>query len=71
MAQPKKATVHYTDAVNIIVGGRATLKPVDHTSPLVSNTKWATTSTILSVEPNGTTFETLNSIYVKKDDHHA
>ena len=65
MPQPNKATVLYREATNVVVGQSAEVIPLDHTSPLVSNNRWARTSTVIRVE--GTTFETLNTIYVKEN----
>ena len=65
MSQPNKATVHYREANNVVVGQSANVLPLDHTSPLVSNGRWARTSTVQRVD--GDTFETLNTIYVKEN----
>ncbi len=67
MSQPNKATVRYREAQNVKEGESANVIPLDHTSPLVSNNRWARTSTVIRVD--GTTFETLNTIYVKEDNH--
>ncbi len=64
MTQEKK-TVQYDvsrGTVGIAVGCSATVWPIDHTSPRVSNNYVCYTSTILRVEPDGE-FETMNSIY--------
>ena len=62
MNQPTKPTVHYRAVGAIVVGQRALVMPNDHTSPLVSNEGWATTSTVVAVHENGV-FETQNTIY--------
>lgn len=60
-----KAIVRYTPSEHdiIIRGKPAWVKPIDHTSPYVSNTQNVVTSKVLSIKKNGV-FETLNSIYV-------
>lgn len=63
MSHPTKAVVHYRSAGrSIIVGHSALVYPVDHMSPLVSNTTIAHTSRVIAIRENGE-FETLNSIY--------
>ena len=54
-----------------ILHGRALLKPIDHTSQFVSNTKQAITSLILKQEYQYgriISLETENSIYMEYDD---
>ena len=60
-----KPIVHYTPNINqhIVVGNRAIVWPIDHTSPLVSNTQYCCTSKVLSIEADES-FETLNSRYI-------
>jgi len=45
------------------VGKSAMIKPIDHTSPFVSNTQHVFTSTVVKVSPDGS-FETINTLYV-------
>ena len=63
--QPTKATVHYRPSQYdlIKVGASATVFPIDHTSPFVSNEKVCFTSTVQSYNRETGVFETLNSIY--------
>ena len=63
--QPTKATVHYRPSEwdTIKVGASATVFPVDHTSPWVSNEKVCFTSHVLWHDPETGEFETENSIY--------
>ena len=69
--QPTKATVHYRPSQwDIIkVGCSATVFPVDHTSPWVSNTKVCFTSAVQSLGPGEGEFETMNSIYKPKQEN--
>ena len=62
----KKRVVHYlTDHWNAItIGYPAFVWPIDHTSPLVSNTKLVETSMVLSHNKESGRFETENSIYL-------
>ena len=61
-----KPTVHYdkSKGTKIVVGKSATVWPTDHTSELVSNTKFISTSTVLKYTKSTGVFETRNSIYV-------
>jgi hypothetical protein len=61
----KKPTVKYIPGAGteIKVGERAWVRPLDHPSPLVSNTTWALTSPVISTNDKG--FETRNTIYVR------
>ena len=55
----------------VILHGRALLKPIDHTSVFVSNTKQAITSLILKQEYKYgriISLETENTIYMEYDD---
>lgn len=60
-----KKIVHYdaTKKSLIAVGMSAIVKPIDHTSPLVSNKKLVVTSRVIAKHKCGR-FETENSIYV-------
>jgi hypothetical protein len=64
MFNPDKAVVHYTPSSDdvIVYGQSAWVYPVDHTSPLVSNTKIVRTSPVVAIGHSGQ-FETLNSVY--------
>lgn len=61
-----KRVVHYTGKPTIL-DGFAYLMPLDHTSPDVSNTGLARTSTIVHHDEATGRIETLNSIYVPAD----
>lgn len=65
MTQPTKPVVKYrrTESDRIVVGHPAYVHPIDHTSPLVSNTKMVITSPVVSKSNDGS-FETANSLYV-------
>lgn len=56
-----KPVVHYQVAVLPPIGGSAYVYPVDHPSPLVSNTKAVRTSPVVRID--GDEFETENTIY--------
>ena len=59
-----KPTVHYKPkSYCITVGEPALIQPLDHPSPLVSNTHFARTSKVLKITETG--FETKNTIYVR------
>ncbi len=64
-----KPIVKYSELQSsIAIGQRVFVKPVDHPSYLVSNTKWALTSMVQSFISNGKgieSFETENTRYVK------
>lgn len=47
----------------IKVGKSAMIKPIDHSSPYVSNTQHVYTSTVVKVNTDGS-FETQNTLYV-------
>ena len=67
MSHPTKATVHckmIEPLSKYRVGQRALVYPRDHTSPFVSNTMIATTSTIVKIDVENNSFETINSVYV-------
>lgn len=67
-----KKIVHYdaTKKSLIALGMSAIVKPIDHTSPLVSNEKLVVTSRVIAKSKCGK-FETENTIYhpVKGDKH--
>lgn len=65
MQQPTKPVVKYrvSDSDRIMVGHPAYVHPIDHTSPLVSNTRFVFTSPVVSKSDDGS-FETANSVYV-------
>lgn len=60
-----KPIVHYVTDNNpfIAVGKRVLVTPVDHPSPLVSNTKLVLTSEVLSYNQLNGEFETQNTYY--------
>lgn len=60
-----KKVVHYTPSELQLIskGVPALVFPVDHPSPLVSNTKMVKTSLVHSYNPTTGEFETLNTIY--------
>jgi len=61
-----KAVVHYdTKKPYGMAGKRFFCHPIDHTSPLVSNTKEVLTSEVVWVHEDGSV-ETQNSLYVPK-----
>lgn len=71
-----KLVVHYTVHTNtdVVVGRRVHLKPLDHTSVFVSNTRESITSPVVNVfweDPRSVAdspvFETLNTLYVPAD----
>lgn len=65
-----KPTVHYRDVMlPVVVGASALVHPVDHSSELVSNKKWARTSPVICVVQgeNGPLFETENTLYRPMD----
>lgn len=51
---------------HVKVGQRAIIMPLDHESPLVSNTTAALTSPVIRVFTEIVGFETANTIYVKE-----
>jgi len=61
--QAHKPVVHYRSHPDsyLKVGERAYVLPIDHPSPLVSNTKMVFTSRVVSLNSEG--FETMNTIY--------
>ena len=63
VSEKQKRVVHYKEASNVILYGRAIVLPIDHTSNLVTNTTYAITSPIVKVYPQSGDFETENSIY--------
>ncbi len=65
-----KKTVRYSDVepgIKIQVGQRYQLYPVDHTSPFVSNTRWCSTSPVVSFNRKTGEIETCYSIYMPND----
>jgi hypothetical protein len=65
-----KRTVRYSTVepgIKATVGRRYQLYPVDHTSMLVSNTNWCSTSPVVSVDIETGRIETMNSIYMPQD----
>lgn len=64
----QKKIVHYKkdSDVHIYVGASAVVFPIDHPGPLVSNTKYIQTSTVISYNRATGEFETLNTIYKPK-----
>lgn len=60
----KKLVKYNTEYSAIIEVGRpAIVRPIDHTSELVSNTKHVMTSLVLRFDKKSGEFETENSIY--------
>lgn len=53
-------------AQHVKVGHQAIIMPLDHESPLVSNTTTALTSPVIRVFTEIEGFETANTIYVKE-----
>lgn len=69
-----KPTVRYKAVDHLAVGQPAYVLPVDHPSPLVSNSCWAKTSDVIDIRQGGIcalgpTFETQNTIYVALEYH--
>ena len=65
IAQTKgKKVVHYTSPLRIAIGASAIVKPVDHPSPLVSNSTHVFTSRVLAYDSQSGIFITENTIYV-------
>lgn len=64
LSTSSKKTVRYSQLGACMVGSSALLLPVDHPGPHVSNTKFVTTSTVLSFDPETGIIETLNTRYV-------
>ena len=66
-----KPTVRFSKQFgNIVVGDSATVLPIDHPSPRVSNTKPCYTSMVVKVEGDMDCvdrFETLNTKYVRDE----
>jgi hypothetical protein len=65
--QAHKPVVHYiktADEINLQVGSRTLVFPIDHPSFLVSNNGWVLTSTVIAIHEDG--FETENTIYKLK-----
>lgn len=58
--------VHYQKAMGLqfTVHGSAMVYPIDHTSPLVSNTTVAMTSKVQAHDEASGVFVTLNSLYI-------
>ncbi len=63
---PIKTVVHYLkDSLQPVrIGSPAFLRPIDHTSPYVSNQGIARTSNVVAHDPITGRVETLNSIYL-------
>lgn len=62
----EKKIVHYSSVIpsmKLILGYPIFVNPVDHTSPLVSNTKACLTSPVVFIDAESGEFHTLNSIY--------
>lgn len=62
----EKKIVHYSSIIpsmGLILGYPTFVNPIDHTSPLVSNTKACLTSPIIFIDTESGEFHTLNSIY--------
>ena len=65
-----KKTVRYSDVepgIKIQVGQRYQLYPIDHTSPFVSNSRWCSTSPVVSFNRKTGEIETCYSIYMPND----
>lgn len=64
-----KNVVHYRPmpADFIEVGKHAFVRPLDHPSDLVSNTKEVVTSEVVFYDPESQIFETRNTIYIPVD----
>lgn len=64
-----KNVVHYRPmpADFIAVGKNAFVRPLDHPSELVSNTKEVVTSEVVFYDPESQVFETQNTIYIPVD----
>lgn len=61
-----KPTVKYqADSIvgSLKVGKSAMIKPINHTSPYVSNTQHVYTSTVVKINADNS-FETMNTLYV-------
>jgi len=60
-----KRVVFYDPSQGAIIplGSPAIVFPVNHDSPLVSNTKHARTSNVIQADPDTGVFETENTIY--------
>lgn len=65
MVNMNKRVVFYDPSAEtfILLGSSAYVFPINHDSPLVSNTKHVLTSEVISVDPGTGEFETLNTIY--------
>lgn len=63
----KKQVVYIKLLDTLAVGHGTTVIPMNHTSDLVSNYQPAWTSPVQIIHPDGSTFETLNSIYRKAE----
>lgn len=62
-----KPVVKYrASLLDIVVGLPALVEPIDHPSPLVTNTKPVYTSNVVGITPRG--FETENTVYVFERD---
>ena len=65
--QKIKQVVHYSDLLEVYIGKRAVVIPVDHPSPLVENGRIAYTTKVMSITTSKSgkikEFETLNTIY--------
>lgn len=61
----EKRVVRYDKARGItVMGGRAFLHPLDHDSPLVSNTTVAMTSRVVAHDLQSGRIETENTVYI-------
>ncbi|MBC8737101.1 hypothetical protein F6X40_09800 [Paraburkholderia sp. UCT31] len=58
-----KPVVNYVSLLHCKVGQSAVVLPVDHQSPLVSNTKYVRTSVVLAYDTVTGEFETCNTRY--------
>lgn len=62
-ANKQVVTYDCSESPFVIEGGSALLKPINHTSPHVSNTKTVRTSNVVRVDLETGEIETLNTIY--------
>ena len=60
----KKVVTYKPGPSMIVLGLSALVRPVNHTSELVSNTKYVRTSPVIKYDSSSGRFETENSIYV-------
>lgn len=59
---------YYIRSERLVIGEPAFVMPVDHPSPLVSNTTLARTSPVVWISSDRTLFDTLNTHYISTGD---